>query len=898
METRTPIDTAYWKRIDALLASALALSPPERRAWLDALQGDDERLKPVLEGMLARADEDSGFMEQPVAVGLQALEAHPKAPSDDKAGDVVGAYRLLHPLGSGGMGTVWCAERADGTLQRRVALKLPRQGWSPGLAERLAREIEILETLEHPHIARLYDAGYADGGRPYLAMEIIEGVPIDEYCRDRKLTLRDRLRLFLQVARAVAYAHARLVVHRDLKPHNILVDSHGVAHIVDFGVAMLLDAAPEAASPLTQALGRAFTPAYASPEHMRGERITVASDVYSLGVVLYELLSGKRPYRLKYASAAALEEAIATADVVPPSSQVSRDRPLSRALRGDLDTIVGRALRKDVAERYPTVDAFAADIERHLRGEPVLARPDTFLYRAGKFVRRHRAGVTFAGLIAVVAALGVAGVLYQAQVTRQERDRALMELRFAESAEEFTRFLLGEQTGRPVAPEELLQRARTAVAGQFAGDPVLRARMQLVLSELYGEVSDFKKAEALAREARASAIQAGDRSALAQAECALGSLLGTTGREKEGAELFAANIPHVDANAAADPRAFQMCHKWQGNFRRNRGRPGAGDDFEMALKSMESTGSLDRTTRVRLKASIADSYAIGGRVGDALRLYDEASAELARIGRANTSAGRTLSNNHITNLVRAGHLRRAEQVYLRAKEDAGLNEVPSADLAIAYGRVLVDMGRLDEARAMLQGAADEKARIGHRRGEAHALLHLARAICASGSERECETAVERARARFEGTEPPRHSVFAILQYLRGMAAMRQGDAAGAQRWLEEAVTLFKSASDRNPISTRALALLALVLDESGEKARAQETAALAVSTAREMTSGLAESEWVGSALLAQAKIHESQGDLASARKEVSEARRHLEGTLGMDAPAMRPWDAMIRRLET
>jgi hypothetical protein len=890
--TLSPPDTDLWKRLNALLEEGMALPGSERRAWLDALPEADAPLKPRLEAMLERADTGSEFMARPAP--FTALGIEPGA--EDQPGDLVGPYRLLYPLGEGGMGAVWCAERADGSLQRRVALKMPATKWSPGLDARLRRESAILATLEHPNIARVYDAGVGERGRPYLAMEGIEGEAIDRYCREKGLSIDARLRLFLQVAHAVAFAHARLVVHRDLKPANIIVDAAGNAHIVDFGIAKLLDAEPESSAPshLTQMHGRVFTPDYASPEQIRSDLVTVASDVYSLGIVLYELLAGKRPYRL--ARDGPLEEAIEKAQVPPPSTQVAANRTLARELRGDLDIIVDRAVRKDPGERYPTVQALANDVERYLSGEPIQARPDTFTYRAGKFVRRHRAAVALAGLLALVTVAGVASVVHQSQIARAERDKALTELRYAQAAEEFMQFLLSEQAGRPVEPQELLRRARKAVVGQFADDPALRARMQVVLAALYGELNDFKQTEALLREAQAAAHSVDDRTAVAQAECALGSVLGTTGREEEAQALFALHLPAVDTDPSLGPRAVQDCHAWRGNYRRNRSLPGAGEDFTAALKSMEASGSIQRTARIRLKASIADSHAISGRVPEALALYEEASAELARIGRSNTSSGWGLANNQIFTLMQAGHLKAVEPVYVRAVGVTPAEGAPSPDLGLAMGRVLVDLGRLDQAERLLEGAAGEKARIGHRRGEAYALLGLARVKCLRDAEIACIAAIEKARARFDGFERPAHSVFATFKYMRGVSFMERKEAAAARPWLEESIRLFDKAPDRNPMRVRALALLALCLDDLGQGAKARETAALAVDTARRMTAGVPESEWVGSALLAQARVHERQGDVPGARTMAAEAKRQLEPTLGMDAPVLRKWEPMLRRL--
>ncbi len=279
--------------------------------------------------------------EDPVASGATLAQA----------GMLVGPYRLLREIGTGGMGAVWLAERADGMLKRRVALKLPRLAWDiPGLAGRMERERDILAELEHQNIARLYDAGVDAQGRPYLAMEYVEGRPLDVYCREHGLGVQERLGLFLQVARAVAHAHARLVVHRDLKPTNILVTSDGSVRLLDFGIAKLLEGevGRESAneSLLTQLGGRALTPDYASPEQIRGQAITVAVDIYSLGVVLYELLTGERPY--KVASAAMLEDAVVRLEA-PLASSVAHDKARARELRGDLDTIVAKALKKSSA---------------------------------------------------------------------------------------------------------------------------------------------------------------------------------------------------------------------------------------------------------------------------------------------------------------------------------------------------------------------------------------------------------------------------------------------------------------------------------------------------------------------------------------------------------------------
>ncbi len=410
-------DPRLWQRLDALLSEALTLSEPERERWLSELPEEDRPLAVSLREMLSRSL-STGFLRDPVApevlaaAGEQALE---------QPGARVGPYRLLRRLGVGGMGQVWLAERVDGTIQRQVALKLPRAGWAPGMAERLKQERDALAALEHPSIARLYDAGTTEEGRPYIAMEYVDGVPIDAYARAHGLTLQERLSLFVQVAGAVSYAHAHLVVHRDLKPSNILVSETQGVRLLDFGAAKLLrEEGPGADSELTRELGPALSPDYASPEQIRGERISVATDVYSLGVVLYELVTGQRPYRLSRESWGSLVESVGRLEVPAASSRVREDARLARALRGDLDAVLAKAMRRAPEERYGTVQAFADDVSRFLAGEPVLAKQQSVGERVWKFARRHALGVgTAAGVTLLVG--GAAGVaLWQAKVARGE----------------------------------------------------------------------------------------------------------------------------------------------------------------------------------------------------------------------------------------------------------------------------------------------------------------------------------------------------------------------------------------------------------------------------------------------------------------------------------------------
>jgi eukaryotic-like serine/threonine-protein kinase len=390
--------------LSRLLDQALALDATGRLRWLNQLESEHRALEPALRRVLTSGDtvDDPIGLETVARIRAGCVFARGLAP-----GELVGPYRLKHRLGAGGMAEVWVAQRADNAFEREVALKVPMLSrMRPDLMPRFARECEILARLEHPHIARLLDAAISKDGLPYIAMERVAGDPITDWCNRRRLGLRDRIRLFLQVLDAVQCAHERRVIHRDLKPSNILVTEDGEARLLDFGVAKLLTEQDQPEPAITRLYGRALTPDYASPELVRGEPFGATSDVYSLGVVLYELLTGSRPYRIRTSSSCLqVEHAISTARVVRPSVQTKRQtggvrvpstRELARGLRGDLDAIVLKAISRDPQRRYSSVRALAADLQRHLNGKPVEALLDSVPYRIGNFLCRHGACLAIA----------------------------------------------------------------------------------------------------------------------------------------------------------------------------------------------------------------------------------------------------------------------------------------------------------------------------------------------------------------------------------------------------------------------------------------------------------------------------------------------------------------------
>jgi eukaryotic-like serine/threonine-protein kinase len=406
-----------WRQVEELFHDALDRPESEREGWLEFSCCGDAELRQQVQSLL-----DSDSAAAGAFVGSRVERAVVQLDTQiDPARCRVGPYRLIRELGRGGMGAVYLAARADKQYESEVAIKLVRPGLDTDfILRRFLRERQILARLQHPNIARLFDGGTAEDGTPYIVMEYIQGSWITTYAAQEDLTVEERLRLFLPVCAAVEYAHRRFVVHRDLKPGNILIDQTGAPKLLDFGVSKLLHAEqPDSAE--TQGV-RMITPDYASPEQIVGEPATVLSDIYSLGAVLYELLSGSRPHRIEQCTPLALERAICLDETIAPSAAVEGNRALARRLRGDLDNIVLRAMHKDPERRYPSVEQMADDIRRYLDYRPVVARPDSLTYRAGKFIRRNRLSLTLANLIVASLIGGVAVAVREARIAHERFD--------------------------------------------------------------------------------------------------------------------------------------------------------------------------------------------------------------------------------------------------------------------------------------------------------------------------------------------------------------------------------------------------------------------------------------------------------------------------------------------
>jgi serine/threonine protein kinase len=505
-----------WQELSPYLDQALALAGDERKAWLAALEAANPTMAAEVRALLDEhlLLEKEGFLEK-------APAAPQSAPG--LAGQTVGPYTLISQIGQGGMGSVWLAERSDGRFERRVAVKFLNVALAGrGGEQRFKREGSILGRLAHEHIAELVDAGVSPAGQPYLVLEYVEGDHIDRYCDARMLDVEARLRLFLDVLVAVAHAHANLIVHRDIKPSNVLVSKDGRVKLLDFGIAKLLEGEGQdgSATVLTVEAGRAMTPEYATPEQVTGGPVTTATDVYALGVLLYVLLTGQHPAGSGAHSPADLVKAIVDTEPTRPSGIVSPTRAnaeettanaarrtttpdkLSRLLRGDLDTIVAKALKKNPEERYASVTALADDLGRYLRHEPISARPDALGYRAAKFVRRNRGAVALVALVLIAVMAGVAGTLLQARTARRQRDLALRERDRATRVTEFmTRMFKvsdpSDARGNSVTAREILDKASNEIDTGLARDPETQAQMMSFMGNVYFSLGLYPRAESL-----------------------------------------------------------------------------------------------------------------------------------------------------------------------------------------------------------------------------------------------------------------------------------------------------------------------------------------------------------------------------------------------------------------
>ena len=836
-----PIRTEDWPEVSRLFDEAGELTPEARDAFLARLDAEQPGLSTQVRALLASsAERETGDWLERGPRLLGDVRGESGVDDAPRAGDTVGRYRLLKRCGSGGMGEVWLAEALEGPA-RQVALKLPL--WHrPGsaAAERFAREGRILATLDHPHIARMFDAGTAADGTPYLAMEWVEGEPLIAWCDNRRLGVAERLRLFQQALEAVAYAHARLVLHRDLKPAHLLVTPQGQVKLLDFGIAKLLDEgkAPADATELTRAAGRVMTTAYAAPEQVRGEPLTTAADLYSLGVVLFELLTGRRPYAPRLNTPAQLETAIAEGHLMraadAPIDADAQARGLSRhalvkQLRGDLSAVLDKALQLEPARRYASAETLSADLARHLLGHPVLAAPTTRWQRAWKFAQRHRTGVAL-GTLAVCSLLGVtATALWQAHEAQAQRAKAETSLATTESFSFFLGDLLGDAlaAGSNEPPAALVARAERIARGEFSDDPETLSRVIQAVAQHHGGIGESEQAAKLYEEARAMTH---DRSQQQAIDCSLGMMYQRTGRRDEALAM----LQRVAEDPGAEAVSRANCASYQATVLLNKG------DLDGALRAADAATAywraMPRPTRqfeaplLMLKASILMNTP---RVAEAGPLFARAAESMKQLGRdSGTNYVATLNNWALANFL-AGQLdaaqTRHDEALALAREKAGPQGVAPINLLNAAADRL-EFGRYPEALALYDQTL-AAARAWHNAGfaaSAQCLGALALLRGEPGHEAQAQARLAAGRAEKLTDSPADRIAASNCTGAEAQLALARGDAAAALRGFDALLVMpkLREATHAHLLQWRSRAQLAAG-DTVAARADAQASLALA-----------------------------------------------------------------------
>jgi serine/threonine-protein kinase len=869
------IDKARWDALSPLIDELLALDGPARAARLEAFR----RERPDLAADLA------GLLDQHAAIEREGfLEGGMLRPADAPtlAGQVIGSYTLDRLLGEGGMGAVWLAHRSDGLYEARVAIKLLNPALlGPGGLERFRREGRALGRLTHPNIARLIDAGVTNAGQPYLVLEFVEGETITAWCDAHALDAHARVRLFLSVLAAVTHAHAKLILHRDLKPSNILVARDGQVKLVDFGIAKLLDddAGGASAPPaLKQVAGQAFTPDYAAPEQVQGGEVSVATDVYALGVLLYVLLTGRHPTSGGETSPLERLQAIVDTDPARPSDA-------ARALRGDLDNIVLKALKKSPGERYESVEAFAEDLRRYLAHEPVGARPDSFAYRASKFVARNRLAVIAAAIVfATVITATVIAVRQAVEATRQ-RDRALSLAQRNDAVIGFFTDTLTEvaPTDQPVLVADLLERSQEVLLG--AEDiPEHRAAILSVLGGYYLSSGKPGQADELLERSRELTEATTDVDLRSKILCESGYAASLLGRLDDAKTMIDEGL----ALGRDSPSAAVRCLRNRGFISQNTNDPKGALEYATAAQArLKDYPVPNPDMEAQILADIAAAHYLAGRNGDAEKNYARAMDILAKRGRADSPGAFFLRNNWGAASNASGDPRRALEQYDEAIRIAATRSIggePPPYLLLNRASALSALGRYDEALAAYEVALDAAQKSGNAGVRIGSLAYRANTYVLMGDTARADRELA-AIAPEIGKSVPADSVPAmVFQQAKARADTASGRLPEAIAGFSKIVAFFDGRQMTVAPLARALIARGEAELAAGDAGAATKDAERALQVSRSLQGDKPHSSLTGQSLLLMSRVHAQRGDTAAARAEAGEALPQLVETLGDEHP--------------
>jgi len=835
------IDAGRWQKLEPLLDEALQLPVAERAHWLAELRERSAELADTLSSLLAEqsAADSSGFLAEPFKLPLS------DAPL---AGFQLGAYRLERPIGDGGMGSVWLARRTDGRFEGIAAIKLLTLALlTPEGQQRFRREGSVLAKLGHTGIARLLDAGVAENGQPYLVLEHVDGTPIDVFADQRCLTLADRVQLVLQVLSAVGHAHANLIVHRDLKPSNILVTKDGTAKLLDFGIAKLLAAEGDLErTALTR--GWALTPDFAAPEQVRGATITTATDIYATGVLLYRLLTGCKPYELAGHSAVEILRIVCETQPPRPSATFGRqagddvterarvrggtpDR-LQRQLAGDLDAIVMKALHKEPERRYASAAALAEDIQRHLDGRPVTARPDRLGYRARKFVLRHRAGVATA--VATVVLLAGAAVRERTLRTRAEK-----ETQKAKAVEGYLGNVFGAADPfapaalrREVTARALLDRGAAQIDAVLPAQQDVQAELRAVIGRVYMSLGVFDKAAALLERSleQRRSLYGAQHVAVAESMDLLGeALAGQDQFDRAEALLREALAQRRTLLGNASAATAETIDHLAVLLRKRNNHQAAESLLREGLAIRRALHGPDSLEVAEGLNNLGVLLYAKGNYDEAEQLYREALAIYERRAEENNPRMAQMLQNLAQIRLSKVHLDEAEDLYRRAlaiKQRALGKAHPSVTLTLNnLGDVLVRLGRPDEAEPLIREAlAFDRQTFGEQHVYvAESLKHLGSALRGQGKFDEAEQMFRQALTINRTLFGNEHS--SVAGNLHSLATVLQLEGR-----LEPAIQLFRESrsayrnvlGEKHPYYRQANINLARALRESGQPREAED----------------------------------------------------------------------------
>ena len=904
MFTLTP---DQWLALSPHLDEALKMTDEESLLWLSSLRTQDPALADQLEMLFYehRALTDEGFLER------RSVE-FPSAST--LIGQTLGFYRLVAQIGQGGMSSVWLAERNDDRFERQVAVKFLNIAlMGRGGEERFKREGSILGHLAHPHIAELIDAGVSQAGQPYLILEYVNGDHIDRYCDQQRLNVTARIQIFLEVLAAVAQAHANLIVHRDIKPSNVLVATDGQVKLLDFGIAKLLEGEGHAgaATLLTREIGGALTPEYAAPEQLKGEPVTTATDVYALGVLLYELLTGHHPSGTRPRTPVNLVKAIVDTEPARPSDTLSPTRTsgeissanaskrattpdkLRRLLRGDLDTIVAKALKKEPVERYPSVTALADDLRRYLRSEPIGARSDTLPYRAAKFVRRNRTSVALAALAIVATATGVLSTLIQSHTARAERDFAFEQLSRAETINGLNEFLLSDAapSGKPFTVNDLLARAEHIVERQQDKNDPQRIEALISLGRQYNVLDEQAKSRQLLEEAYSLSRRLSDRPIRARSSCALASALALSGEPVRAERLAQEGLQEIgDEPRLALDQMFCLLRGTEVARERGDSRQAIAR-VQAAQRALQRAPFKSELMESQLLMDVAESYRYAGRYEEANAAFEQASAELTALGRDDTQTAVTLFNNWGTVLVLAGRPQDSAKAYRRGLEISRADETEDAVspmLLVNYARSLRELHRTDEAADYAERGYTKAQQSGARVVISQSLMLRAQIYTDRGDLSRATAMLDEVEPKLRRDLPAGHIAFASLASNRALIAQRRGDLQPALRLSNEAVAISESAMKAGRLGGDYLpAFLVRRSDvelQLGHTDQAEADSTRSLDLLNTSTQVGAFSSTRGLAYLTLGHALQARGKVGEANAAFRSAAEQLQHTLGTDHP--------------